>query len=79
MRMAIIALQLGALKIPDVVESQPPVRTVKVKKRCPNPKCVTNREAYLDPEFEVVSELMLSCVYCEHEPLEDETPTAQVV
>ncbi|MBD3182484.1 aspartate carbamoyltransferase [Candidatus Poribacteria bacterium] len=69
-RMAITALLLGALKIPDSVKSEPPPRTVMVNKKCPNPQCVLNHEKYLKPEFEVVSELMLGCIYCGYEPVD---------
>jgi aspartate carbamoyltransferase catalytic subunit len=71
-RMAITALLLDALKMPDSVRPQPPPRLVNVKKRCINPMCITTHESYLEPKFELVSDLMLSCAYCEQQPLEEE-------
>jgi aspartate carbamoyltransferase catalytic subunit len=72
-RMAITAVLLGALKIPDSVRSQPPPRLVTVKKRCVNPRCVIAHEPYLEQKFEVVSELppLLGCAYCEQQPVDE--------
>lgn len=72
-RMAVSAFLLGALKMPDSVRPQPPPRLISVKKRCANPRCITNHELYLEPKFEVVSELILSCAYCEEQPAGEET------
>jgi len=73
-RMAITAILLGALKMP-AVRSEPPPKLVAVKKRCINPRCVVNHEAYLEQKFEVVSELppVLACAYCEEQPVDEET------
>ena len=71
-RMAITALLLGALKMPNSVRAQPPPRLVNVKKRCVNPKCVTTHELYLEPKFELISDLLLSCAYCEEQPVDEE-------
>jgi len=71
-RMAITAVLLGALKIPDSARSQPPSRLITVKKRCVNPRCVTAHETYLEQKFEVVSELLLCCAYCEELPVDEE-------
>jgi aspartate carbamoyltransferase catalytic subunit len=71
-RMAITALLLGALKMPDSVRSQPTPRLVTVNKRCVNPRCVVAHEPYLEQKFEVISELMLSCAYCEELPVGEE-------
>ena len=73
MRMAISAVLLGALKMPDSVRSASPPRLVSVKKRCVNPRCVVSHEPYLEQKFEVISELMLGCAYCEEEPVDEET------
>jgi aspartate carbamoyltransferase catalytic subunit len=75
-RMAITAVLLGALKMPDSVRPQPTPRVITAKKRCANPRCVTAHEPYLKQRFEVVSELLLSCVYCEEEPSDEEPSTA---
>ena len=72
-RMAIAAILLGALKMPDSVRPEPPPRLVSVNKRCTNPRCVTTHELYLEQKFEVISELMLGCAYCEEQPVDDET------
>lgn len=74
MRMAITAVLLGALKMPDNVSTVPPVRYVSVNKRCVNPRCVTAHETYLEPKFEVISELMLGCAYCGEPPLDEDIP-----
>ncbi len=71
-RMAITAVLLGALKMPDSVRSEPPPRLVSINKRCTNPRCVMTHESYLEQEFEVVSELMLGCAYCEEQPADEE-------
>lgn len=70
-RMAITAVLLGALKMPDSVRSQPPPRLIKVNKRCANPRCVMSHEPYLEQKFEVISELLLGCAYCEEQPVDD--------
>ncbi|MFC1718492.1 aspartate carbamoyltransferase [Candidatus Poribacteria bacterium] len=58
-RMAITAVLLGALKMPDSVRSEPPPRLVSVNKQCINPRCVMTHESYLEQKFEVISELMV--------------------
>ncbi len=73
-RMAVTAVLLGALKMPSSVRSQSPSRFVSVKKRCANPRCVMTHEPYLEQKFEVISELMLSCAYCEEQPVDEEIP-----
>lgn len=73
MRMAITAVLLGALKMPDSVRPEPPPRLINVKKRCTNPRCVITHEPYLEQTFEVISELMLGCAYCEEQPVDNET------
>ncbi len=77
-RMAITAILLGALKMPDSVRSQPPPRLVTLKKRCVNPRCVIAHEPYLKQRFEVVSELppVLGCAYCEEQPVNGESASA---
>lgn len=71
-RMAITALLLGLLKMPNTVRTQPSPRLVTVKKRCVNPRCITTQEVYIEPKFELVSDLMLSCAYCEELPVDGE-------
>ena len=76
-RMALIALLLGAKRVDIPKPGLPPTQkiTYPVYKRdfgvrCPNPNCVSRHEAsYITPEFRIVSNkpLMLSCIYCEHE------------
>ena len=76
-RMALIALLLGAKRVDIPKPGLPPTQkiTYPVYKRgfgvrCPNPNCVSGHEAsYITPEFKIVSNkpLMLSCIYCEHE------------
>ncbi|HEY42018.1 MAG TPA: aspartate carbamoyltransferase [Dehalococcoidia bacterium] len=77
-RMALIALLLGARESPATVEedvSAPtpeyPVYQRDYGARCPNPACVSTKESeakYLKSEFRIVSRepLTLRCVYCEH-------------
>jgi aspartate carbamoyltransferase catalytic subunit len=76
-RMAVTALLLGALKMPDSVRPQPPPRISSAKKRCVNPRCIVNHETHLEQKFEVISELppLLGCAYCEVEPVDDDTST----
>ena len=79
-RMALIALLLGAKEVDIPAEKRPTFaqkRDYQVYKRdtglrCRNRKCVTNQETetrYIKPEFEIVSNdpLTLRCAYCEHE------------
>jgi len=78
-RMALLALLLGAREVPVREEKASFVekRDYPVYKRdsglsCPNPNCVSNQETelrYMKPEFKIVSRepLILRCVYCEHE------------
>lgn len=75
-RMAITAILLDALKMPDSVRAEPPPRLISVQKRCANPRCVTAHEPYLEQKFEVISELTLRCAYCEEQPVDEETPLA---
>ncbi len=76
-RMALIALLLGARDIP-LVEEKPAAKKAEYPLykrdfgvRCPNQKCVSRQETeikYLKPEFKIVGydPLILRCVYCEH-------------
>ena len=73
MRMAITAVLLGALKMPDSVRPATTPRLVSVKKRCANPSCVMSHEPSLEQKFEVISELMLGCAYCEERPVDEKT------
>jgi aspartate carbamoyltransferase catalytic subunit len=78
-RMALLALLLGAKEVTIPKEEDPFVRKIDypVYKRdsgvkCPNINCVSNQETeirYIKPEFKIVSRepLTLRCVYCEHE------------
>ena len=77
-RMALIALLLGAKEVPTPREdSFIPRKKYTVYRRgfgvtCPNPKCVSTQETetkYIKPEFEIVDNqpLILRCAYCEHE------------
>jgi aspartate carbamoyltransferase catalytic subunit len=78
-RMALIALLLGAKEIQITKEQDSFVRKIDypVYKRdsgvrCPNVKCVSNQETevkYIKPEFKIIScePLTLRCVYCDHE------------
>ena len=76
-RMAIIALLLGAKEVPvSRDETAFPKTGYPVYRRdsglkCPNPRCVSIQATelkYLHPEFKVVNRepLTLRCVYCEH-------------
>jgi len=76
-RMALIALLLGAKKTDISKPEAPPAQKIAypVYKRdfgvkCPNPNCVSRHETrYIKPEFKIVDlkPLTLRCVYCEHE------------
>ncbi len=72
-RMAIIAVALDILKIPATTGIEPTARLVSVKKKCVNPRCVTNYEPSLSQKFEVISDLppLLACVYCGEKPIEE--------
>ena len=74
-RMALVALLLGAKEISTPPEEAPqaeyPIYNRGFGVKCPNPKCVSVQETetkYLKPEFKIVSRepLTLRCVYCEH-------------
>jgi len=76
-RMALLALLLGAREVPSIIEESPagdadyPVYRRKSGIACPNPRCVSTQETetkYLSPEFKIVDRepLTLRCVYCEH-------------
>jgi aspartate carbamoyltransferase catalytic subunit len=77
-RMALLAALLG--KRPAKVKRArkgdyrpEPRREVDFRKmaqlKCPNPRCVTNHEAYLRPQFTFVKHAAdtVACAYCEHE------------
>jgi hypothetical protein len=75
-RMALIALILGAKEVPipqqdffPQIDYPPYQRGFGV--RCPNPRCVSTQESetkYIRPEFKIVNlkPLTLRCIYCEH-------------
>jgi hypothetical protein len=78
-RMALIALLLGAKEVKITKEQDSFVRKVNypVYKRdsgvkCPNTKCVSDQDTevkYIKPEFKIVSRapLTMRCVYCDHD------------
>ena len=75
-RMALLALLLGAREVAIPEEDSPPHMEYPTYRRdlspaCPNPTCVSIQETetkYLKPEFKIVNTrpLTLRCVYCEH-------------
>ena len=75
-RMALLALLLGAREIPASREDAFPQIDYPTYRRgsgtkCPNPRCVSiqgTETKYLKPEFKIVNRepLTLRCVYCEH-------------
>jgi aspartate carbamoyltransferase catalytic subunit len=75
-RMALIALQLGACPEPQA-SAPPPASQEKGRRyrspigvRCANEKCVSRREArYVTPEFQVVDLIppRLKCAYCDRD------------
>ena len=76
-RMALIAMLLGAKDVANSGETQEPEKTnypIYTRDsgvKCPNPKCVSIQSTeirYLKPEFKIVGyqPLTLRCVYCEH-------------
>jgi len=76
-RMALIALLLGAKKVPvaeeesTAEEMEYPVYRRDFGVKCANSKCVSIQETetkYLKPEFKIVdyNPLTLRCIYCEH-------------
>ena len=77
-RMALIALLLGARELPASERKASLARKIDYPVynrgygvRCPNPTCVSIQESetkYLTPEFKIVSRrpLVLRCIYCEH-------------
>lgn len=72
-RMAIIAIALDILKIPTTIGSEPSQRLVNVKKKCVNPRCISNHELYLPQKIEVISDLppLLACAYCGEKPADE--------
>ncbi len=79
-RMALLALLLGAKEVDIPAEKQPTfVKKIDYRVynrdfgvRCQNPNCVSVQETekrYIAPEFKIVATkpLTLRCVYCEHE------------
>jgi len=76
-RMALVALLLGAKKAPVLKEDnsfiqkrEHPLYKRGYGVRCPNRDCVSRHETkYIKPEFKIVGHqpLILRCVYCEHE------------
>ena len=75
-RMALLALLLGAREVTVPEADSPPPIDYPVYRhdsgtRCPNPKCVSVQDTeikYLKPEFKIVNcqPLTLRCIYCEH-------------
>jgi aspartate carbamoyltransferase catalytic subunit len=75
-RMALLALLLGAREITIPGDDSPPRKEYPGYRhdlglKCPNPTCVSVQETevkYLKPEFKIVSHqpLTLRCIYCEH-------------
>jgi aspartate carbamoyltransferase catalytic subunit len=75
-RMALIALLLGARETPTLREEALPGIGYPTYRRafgirCPNPRCVSIQETetrYIKPEFKIVARepLTLRCTYCEH-------------
>ena len=76
-RMALIALLLGAKKVPvpeeesTTEEMEYPVYRRDFGVKCANSKCISIQETetkYLKPEFKIVdyNPLTLRCIYCEH-------------
>jgi aspartate carbamoyltransferase catalytic subunit len=78
-RMALLALLLGAKEVTIPEEEDSPARNIgyPIYKRdsgvkCPNTNCVSNQETevrYIKPEFRIVGRqpLTLRCIYCDHE------------
>jgi aspartate carbamoyltransferase catalytic subunit len=78
-RMALLALLLGAKQPPVTEEEEPfiqekeyPMYRREFGVSCSNPRCVSVQETetkYIKPEFKIISHqpLALRCVYCEHE------------
>jgi aspartate carbamoyltransferase catalytic subunit len=75
-RMALVALLLGARETPDNLPEDSPARSMPLYHhtgdlRCTNPKCVSVQASelkYLKPRFKIadISPFTLRCVYCEH-------------
>ncbi|MFC2066956.1 aspartate carbamoyltransferase [Chloroflexota bacterium] len=75
-RMALVALLLGAREVSLLQEDFPFSKDYPIYKRdfgvrCPNPRCVSVQETetkYIKPEFKIVNRepLTLRCIYCEH-------------
>jgi len=78
-RMALIALLLGAKEVPIPREDDSSIQKIDYHLyrqdfgvRCSNPRCVSIQETetrYIKPKFKIISDqpLTLRCVYCEHE------------
>ena len=78
-RMALLALLLGAKEVTIPEEEDSPARNIgyPIYRRdsgvkCPNTNCVSNQETevrYIRPEFRIVGRqpLTLRCIYCDHE------------
>ncbi len=77
-RMALVAALLGRRTAP-VRKAKPgdykptPKHEIDFRKldsvRCANPRCVTNHESYLAPQFNLLpyAPELIACAYCEHE------------
>ena len=78
-RMALVAALLGR-RTAQVRKTRPgdykptPKHEVDFRKlaspvRCPNPRCVTQHETYLAPQFTLLpyAQGLIACAYCEHE------------
>ncbi len=71
-RMALIALFLGSVKV-EIEEENRPFRPQLLKDisglKCPNERCVVNREAYAQPKFYRITGLSRTprCFYCDYE------------
>jgi hypothetical protein len=78
-RMALVALLLGAKKTAVAEEKEPFIRAKEYPLyrrgygvKCANPRCVSVQKTeanYIKPEFKIVGHrpLVLRCAYCEHE------------
>lgn len=66
-RMALLALLLGALPSDDVPAPAGDPAPIDHAPRCPNPDCANRNEAYTEPQMLVLDATHRRCLYCEME------------
>ncbi len=66
-RMALLALLLGAESSEGIPKPTPPAQSVEHLPRCPNPDCVNRVQPYTTPQMLVLPDGRRRCLYCDME------------